>query len=47
MNAPSGAGPKNAGTSEKAPVLEIRQGVEREYADLFTPEARAVLSSAR
>jgi len=45
MNAPSGPGPKNAGTSEKAPVLEIRQGVEREYADLFTPEARAALAA--
>ena len=45
MNAPSGPGPKNTGTSGKASALELRHGVEREYADLFTPEARAALAA--
>ncbi len=29
----------------KTPPLEIARDVEREYADLFTPEARAVLAA--
>ena len=29
----------------KAPPLEIRHGVEREYADLFTPEAKGALAA--
>ncbi len=45
MNSPSGPNEENAGTTGKTPALEIRHGVEREYADLFTPEARAALAA--
>jgi malate synthase len=35
----------HAGASEKPPALEIRHGVEGEYADLFTSEAMAALAA--
>ncbi|HEV8700676.1 MAG TPA: malate synthase [Candidatus Polarisedimenticolia bacterium] len=45
MKAPTGTGPKRAGTAGKTPALQIRDGVEREYADLFTSEARGALAA--
>jgi malate synthase len=39
----SGPRPKIAGTIGKLPSLEFREGVEREYADIFTTEAKAAL----
>jgi len=36
---------RRTGASGSAPDLEIRAGLEREYADIFTPEARAALAA--
>jgi malate synthase len=45
MSTSPGPSPKRAGVSGKAPALEFRDGVEREYPDLFTPEAKAALAA--
>ncbi len=37
--------PKSAGRSKEAPALEIREGVEQDYADIFTPEVKAALAA--
>jgi malate synthase len=45
LGTPAAPGPRAGRASAKRRNLEIRAGVEREYADVFTPEARAALDA--
>ena len=45
MSNPADRGSRTASTPGATPGVEIRDGLEREYADVFTPEARAALAA--
>ena len=45
MSSPPARKSKSAARSRGTSALEIRKGVERDYADIFTPEAMAALAA--
>ncbi len=45
MSSPAGSNPQSPGTAKDLPGLVIRNGIEHDYPDIFTPEAKAALAA--